>query len=140
MSSNRLTYDNCAYCQKLKQSTFPNNYAMYRGKYVNDNPCRIMLGQVGGNQVSLYTGNMVDLESDLIGITREASLCVNRQYKPKCKNCAQCKNSGLPCDCLACTSENLVNLPNCQMVDYGPVIAGPPYSDTKCYYPESRRK
>jgi hypothetical protein len=137
MSSNRLIYDNCAYCQKLKQSVGPNNYMMYEGKYINNHQCRMMLGQVGGNEVSLYNGNMVDLESDLLGINRPASLCNATKYHPKCKNCSQCKTSGIPCDCSACNARNLINLPNCQMVDFGPVITGPPFTGTLCHYPQS---
>lgn len=137
MSSNRLIYDNCAYYQRLNQSTGPGNYMMYPGKYENCHPCRIELGQVGGNGVSIYTGNMVDLESDLMGITRPASLCNKKKYKPRCPKCKKCVNEGIPCGCLECTKLNLANQPACQMVNYGPVQLAPKFQPTVCKYPQS---
>jgi hypothetical protein len=137
MSSNRLIYDNCAYEQKLNQSTAPGNYSMYPGKYENSSPCRIQLGQVGGNGVSLYTGNMVDLESDLFGIDRQASLCNAKEFKPSCTY-PECGTSGLPCDSLECRSRNLVNQPSCQMIDYKPVVEAPPFEHKACEYDSTK--
>jgi hypothetical protein len=139
MSSNRLIYDNCAYEQKLNVSTGPSNYSMYPGKYEHSSKCRIQLGQVGGNGVSIYDGNMVDLESDLMGIDRRASMCSTSKYQPACKSCS-CGgvSTGLPCDCLKCRSKNLVNQPSCQMVEYGPVIEAPEFVPQTCQY-DSRR-
>ncbi len=132
MSSNHLMYDTCAYEQKLNQSTGPGNYMMYPGKYNHCQKCRNQFGLVSGNDVSIYDGNMVDLESDLYGINRPASLCNKSKYHPKCKNCGKCKNSGIPCGCLACTSKNLIHQPNCQMIDYKPVVTAPPFTATTC--------
>jgi hypothetical protein len=140
MSSNRMMYDNCAYEQRLNQSTGPGNYMMYPGKYENSAKCRMQLGQVGGNGVSIYDGNMVDLESDLLGINRQASQCNKSKYHPKCKRCNQCKNSGLPCGCLACTSKNLIHQPNCQMVNYKEVIMTPEFKDKNCGYNNRSKK
>ena len=74
MSSTRLRNDTCAY-KATSESTGPLNYAMYTGKYENCARCRVEFGIVGGNNVSLFSGNLVDLESDLRGQTRPASLC-----------------------------------------------------------------
>lgn len=82
MSSNRLSYDACAYKTELKQSTDPLEYMMYQGKYNNDFKCRVEFGLVGGNGVSVYSGNLVDLESDLRGQTRLASDCPEKMFKP----------------------------------------------------------
>ena len=131
-------YDQCAYEQRLNQSTSPANYTMYPGKYENCNKCRIQLGQVGGNGVSIYDGNMVDLESDLLGIDRCASLCNSSEYQPHC-NYPNCGNNGLPNDCLECRSKNLINQPACQMVDYKPVVEAPPFVQTgACDYNKQR--
>lgn len=130
MSSNRLIYDNCAYSQKLSQNTKQGNYMMFPDKYENPNQCRIMLGQVGGNEDSIFTGNMVDLESDLFGIDRPSSLCNNSKFKPK-TNCSKCY-SGLPCDCLEYRSRNLAHLPSCQMVKFGPVVPAPNFAPKMC--------
>lgn len=82
MSSNRLCYDSCAYQTKLQQSTSPLDYALYAGKFENVGKCRIEFGTVGGNAVSLYAGNLVDLESDLRGQTRLNSQCPATKFNP----------------------------------------------------------
>jgi hypothetical protein len=83
MSSNRLMYDACTYESKVKTSTGPYQYAIYNGKFENSSKCTIERNVVGGNHVSLYSGNLVDLESDLRGQTRLASKCPSRKYTPK---------------------------------------------------------
>jgi hypothetical protein len=80
MSSNRLCYDKCAYQTKLYQSTSPLDYALYQGKYENKGKCRFEFGVVGGNGVSQYAGNMVDLESELRGQTRLNSQCPSSKF------------------------------------------------------------
>ena len=116
MSFNRIMYDNCAYNSNIKQSKAPNNYMLYPGKYYNNKQCRNELGLVGGSGVSLFPGNLVDLESDLRGQSRALSGCPEKQYQPRCNYCRGC-TSGLPCGCIDC-QEEMENLPSCQMVDY----------------------
>jgi hypothetical protein len=117
MSSNRLTYDNCAYQKSLQQSTGPLEYAMYTGKYENCAKCRIEFGVVGGNGVSLFSGNLVDLESDLRGQTRIASLCPSTMYNP----------SKAP-------QVNLVHQPSCQLQYYPKTPMPQPVKPTSCDY------
>ena len=83
MSSNRLMYDSCTYETRVKTSSGPYNYALYNGKFENSSKCTIERNIIGGNHVSLYSGNLVDLESDLRGQTRIASKCPSRKYTPK---------------------------------------------------------
>ncbi len=83
MSSNRLMYDACTYETRVKASSGPYNYALYNGKFENSSKCTIERNIIGGNHVSLYSGNLVDLESDLRGQTRLASKCPTRKYIPK---------------------------------------------------------
>ena len=80
MSSNRLIYDNCEYKTKLNESTNPLNYMLNPIRYENCNKCRMELGVVGGTAVSHIQGNLVDLETDLMGITRKASLCPSQKF------------------------------------------------------------
>ena len=120
MSSNRLMYDTCAYKKKLEESTTPLDYTLYTGKYENCSKCRLELGQVGGNGVSLFSGNLVDLESDLRGQTRYASQCPDKKYKPRCSPLFNTTKNGLPCD--GQNTENLVHQPTCQMVSYPAVV------------------
>lgn len=128
MSFNRLQYDTCAYKNDLKESMSVGCYQMYAGKYDNKNNCRIDFGIIGGNEVSLYKGNMVDLESDLRGQTRPSSLCPSHKFMPRCK---QPPTSGLPSGPIDCQSE-LVNLPTCQMICYKPVTYAPNPTSSFC--------
>ena len=43
---------------------------------------RHILGLVGGNEVSRIQGNSVDLESDLLGLTRPTTHCPGREHLP----------------------------------------------------------
>jgi hypothetical protein len=103
MANTRLSQDLCATRKALSQATGEFAYMMYPGKYANCSKCRIELGSgaSAGNQVSLYSGNLVDLESDLRGQTRPASLCPGMAYNP---------NTPL--------KGHLINQPSCQMVNY----------------------
>lgn len=60
------------------------SYTQISDKFEHPHKCRNALGLVGGSEVSNISGNMVDLESDLLGITRAQSKCIPRQYKPAC--------------------------------------------------------
>lgn len=134
MSSNRLIYDTCAYKKNLQQSTDPLQYSLYTGKYENSAKCRIELGSVGGNGVSLFNGNLVDLESDLRGQTRQTSHCPCDKYTPKCNN-PKCNNgeNGVPCSSSKCQIP-LKHQPSCQMTNYPKVPMPNAPVDNKCDY------
>jgi len=138
MSSNHLMYDTCAYKKRLDQSTGPLSYILYPGKYNHCAKCRIELGSVGGNGVSLYTGNLVDLENDLRGQTRPASSCPDKKYTPRCKTCRNC-TEGLPCGCVEC-QEKLAHQPSCQMVRYPPVPMPNPVQIASCGMPQQQQQ
>jgi hypothetical protein len=114
MSSNRLIYDECAYEKTLKQSTSQLDYMLYNGKYDNSAKCRIEFGLVGGNGVSLYSGNLVDLESDLRGQTRLNSHCPDKMYKPPTEQ------------------PKLINQPTCQMQFFPKVPMPLPNTPSSC--------
>jgi len=65
MSFNRPIYDPCAYDKRLDESTSVLSWQLDPSRYYNCNQCRIEFGLVGGNNVSLHKGNLVDLESEL---------------------------------------------------------------------------
>ena len=48
-------------------------YTVIPTKFYHPNASRNALGLVGGNEVSLPSGNLVDVESELRGITRDLS-------------------------------------------------------------------
>ena len=121
MSSNRLSYDSCAYQKNLQQSTSPLDYMLYNGKYENSAKCRIEFGVVGGNGVSLFSGNLVDLESELRGQTRLASLCPKSMYNPNNKN------------------YNLSHQPSCQLQYYPTVPLPEKNKPSECNYNKMNR-
>lgn len=59
----------------------PQMYDYIATTYIHPEPRRHILGIVGGNEVSLIKGNMVDLESDLRGINIPNTFCPWRQYQ-----------------------------------------------------------
>lgn len=67
-----------------KQSASMFSYTQMPVKFEHPKQCRNALGLVGGSEVSNITGNIVDLESDLLGITRTQSKCIGQQYTPVC--------------------------------------------------------
>jgi hypothetical protein len=121
MSSNRLMYDTCAYKKNITESVYSGNYALYAGKYQHCAKCRIELGQNSGREssrdgwgVSVPTGNLVDLESDLRGQTRQNTHCQTKKFQPNCKPDSKCQ-SGLPC---GCDQPNMKNKDSCNIVKY----------------------
>ena len=118
MSSNRLSYDACAYQKTLQESTGPLDYMMYTGKFENCAKCRIEFGVVGGNGVSLFSGNLVDLESDLRGQTRMASSCPSTFYNPE-------NSQG---------KQKMMHQPSCQMQYYPKSPMPVPIKPSTCDY------
>jgi hypothetical protein len=59
-------------------------YTQMPVKFEHPRQCRNALGLVGGSEVSNITGNVVDLESDLLGITRSQTKCAAQKYTPAC--------------------------------------------------------
>lgn len=67
-----------------QQSSDAYSFVQIPEKWENPNKCRNALGLVGGAEVSHIKGNLIDLESDLYGITRPNSKCNAKQYVPSC--------------------------------------------------------
>ena len=119
MSSNKLIYDECEYNKRLQESVGPLAYQLDIDKYENRKKCRVDLGLLGGNNVSHIKGNMVDLENDLMGLTRplvQAGQCPSALYKPAKSHMLKFKSRGSNKDMLLDT--RLVNQKTCQFVDY----------------------
>lgn len=140
MSSNRLTYDQCAYKKTLQQSTNPLSYVLNPMKYENCNKCRMELGVVGGTAVSHIKGNLVDLENDLRGQTRAQSLCPDKLYQKPCGAGAdinKCSPTSITthrniCDPPTTLNTELLHLRPCQMIRYKPVPLPPPMNVDSC--------
>ncbi len=119
MSSNRLMYDTCASAKRIDESVGPLAYTLNPQKYENCRKCRHELGLVGGTAVSHVKGNLVDLENDLRGATRQTTLCPTKKYQPNHNNTITIKGKGCGKDRVVDTT--LQHLPPCQMLRYRPV-------------------
>jgi hypothetical protein len=62
--------------------TIAGGYTQIPQKYYHPNASRNALGLFGGNEVSQASGNLVDIESDLMGTTRDLSAAPSRKYQP----------------------------------------------------------
>jgi len=83
-SSNRLPYDECAYAQRLYESTTPYQYRTYVGAYENGDKCRL------DKFWRPFDAQIVDVESELKNISRPATKCGILKYHPDCKKSAKC--------------------------------------------------
>jgi len=61
--------------------TVAGGYTQIPQKYYHPKESRHALGLVGGNDVSVASGNLVDIESDLRGTTRDLSNDPKRQFQ-----------------------------------------------------------
>jgi len=77
MSSNRLSYDKCAYATEIKESTSPLEYYLFKGKYENCKQC-----PVGEFTIIWEFGSRAETESELYGITRLGSKCPSLKFDP----------------------------------------------------------
>jgi hypothetical protein len=88
MSFNRLSYDTCQYKQVLCEATGPGQYVLNTPK-VTCEPCftnnpNIRL-QKTGQSVSAKQ-NLIDINSELLNITRPNSKCPSRKFLVNCDN------------------------------------------------------
>ena len=128
MSSNRLIYDECEYKTRINESVGPLEYMLNPAKYENCNKCRMELGVVGGTAVSHIKGNLVDLETDLKGITRKASLCPSQKFSSNCatQNMANCRQNSINIPGSIPETNRVIDttplhLRSCNMIRYKPV-------------------
>lgn len=112
----------------------PQMYERLTSTYIHPKPQRHVLGLVGGNEVSLIKGNMVDLESDLRGITLPNTFCPWRKYQAPTADAASIRRA---------TTKGAVDidvrpahLPAYQMWAYPAVTAPLPLRNTVCRNPE----
>jgi len=69
---------------RIAKDIIAGTYKLIPQKYYHPNTGRNALGLVGGAEVSMITGNLVDLESDLRGVTRDLSRAPSKKYTPTC--------------------------------------------------------
>jgi hypothetical protein len=112
MSSNRLTYDKCAYATNIKESTAPLEYNLFVNKYENCKTC-----PVGKYKNVLPFGPKTETESELRGLTRLASNCPEKKYQSG----SQFKNMPLSaarmCDSIYYITPNNLEKPTSNMIN-----------------------
>lgn len=82
-NSNRMIYDRCAYQKELYESTAPLSYNLYEGKFENCEKCM-------HNNEFYRPFDLVDVESELINITRPNTHCPQFKYNPNCTKTRSC--------------------------------------------------
>ena len=140
MSSNRLIYDTCEYQTRLNESANTLNYTLNPMRNENCNKCRMELGTVGGTNVSHIKGNLVDLETDLFGITRKASLCPTQKFTSACArgNMANCQPENIVIRGENCGTNRVIDttplhLKSCNMIRYKPTPMPPKPDYSNCF-------
>jgi hypothetical protein len=116
MAFTRFHDDPCRIKKQLQQSTDVGRWILNvpgngdRPDYIADPQIRIQTW--GANLMT----NCIDLESDLRGQTRRASLCPSMMYSPEHQNCNN-QNAKLPCSPQEYQSK-MIHQPSCQIQYY----------------------
>ncbi len=131
MSFNRLSYDTCSYKQELSQNVSTLAYILDPIKYEHCSKCRHELGLVGGTNVGVPTGNIIDLENDLYGINRPNTHCPSYKYLPRNDNIVQGKEYIKPIEHPP-VNVTQKQLRSCQMIDYKEVPQPPQLNLFSC--------
>jgi len=141
MSFTRLPYDTCAYRHELAESVGTLGWVLDSNRYENNSKCRIEFGIVGGTNVSHAKGNLVDIESDLLGTTRLQTKCPTLQYLNPCPNgdMNTCQPKNIVIRNTPTTQGRVVDttplhLNSCQMFRYRPIPLPPAMEPVKCSY------
>lgn len=112
----------------------PQFYAQFHTVYSSSDPKRHELGLVGGNNVSQIAGNMIDLESDLRGITRINTFAPWRKYQPPAENQTEITRTNWKNNVTIDTTP--VHLPEYQMWAYPAIYAPKPMKNEACGMPQ----
>ena len=118
----------------FEKSENPQTYAENVFAYVHKKPARHVLGLVGGNEVSLPQGNMVDVESDLRGLNIPLTKCSAREYQPPPKNQAAISRKSTKGQVTIDVQQR--HLPSVQMWPYSATFAPIPMNVQQCGSPE----
>ena len=118
--------------RKGEKKENPEHYDYLTSQFVNPVPQRHILGIVGGNDVSLIKGNLVDLESDLRGINIPNTFAPWRQYQPPQDNEIVRDNTKGSVK----INVEKAHLPTYQMWAYPATLAPEPFRKEACQNPE----
>jgi hypothetical protein len=133
MSFNRIPYDTCAYSHVLSESIGPGVYSLTTPPSTCT-PCHpadpyIRLQSTGVSH--LAKSNLVDIDSELIGITRNLTGCPERKYLPMKNGSAYCgAQAGRAAGCVPGSK---VCIDNTEYVHFGDCFT--PTEDTRLSNP-----
>lgn len=105
MSFTKTKYDECAYKKDLNQSCSVLEHVIEKNRYIHEKQCRHdEIGILQKNSVGSYilpNVDIVDVESDLYGLTRPNTRCPNLKYNKnnECQNtnCTKSNSTCPPC-------------------------------------------
>lgn len=117
-----------------EKKEIPQHYDSLIQPYVHEAPKRHILGLIGGNEVSLIQGNMVDLESDLKGIHLPITFAPWRQYQAPLKGQKEIVRENVKQTVKINVQKS--HLPVYQMMAYPAVMAPLPMKNEVCMKPE----
>ena len=118
----------------FEKSENPQGYSENVFAYVHKEPARHILGLVGGNEVSLPKGNMVDVESDLRGLNIPLTKCSGREYQPPALNQTTISRKSTKGSVTIDVRQR--HLPAIQMWPYAATFAPVPMKVMQCGRPE----
>jgi hypothetical protein len=112
----------------------PQAYDQLLNVFQHKKEARHILGLIGGNEVSAIQGNRVDLESDLLGITRPITWGNEREHQPPRVHDTLIERKNPKND----LQINIlpIHLKAYQMWAYPATIAPPPFVKETCGRPE----
>ena len=128
---NRMIYDKCAYQKSIGESVAPLDYMLDPVRYEHCNKCRVELGIVGGLAVSHVSGNLVDLENNLLGIDRPNTHCPDYKFLPRNDNKVQGKEYIKPV-CHPVVNTEMKHLRPCMMHQFPEVVLPKPAAPFVC--------
>lgn len=116
MSFNRLNYDTCQYKQVIAESTGSMRYVLGTPKNTCD-PCFVDNPLIRMQKTGPTATGLIDIDSELLNITRPNSRCPARKYVPLCSSQQQQQNPGTPPPkhCAFPTDETRTSNPPCNL-------------------------
>jgi len=86
-SQNRVKMDSCATELRIKTSTDPLKYMLYLGAHESCNKC------IYDNFYVKYQPEIINVENELLNLTRPLSDCPQYKYNPQCKKSGLCTST-----------------------------------------------
>ena len=101
MAFNRLNYDDDTFVTKLNESIGPGAYCLQKPR-IDCGDCTFYAPSVNLNMFNdgMCEKDLIDVDSELIGITRNSSRCPSRKYLPQDEPFCKVKKGTKNCDFL----------------------------------------